>query len=194
MLLLTSDGLSNEELINQFRQTIKPQFQKAAIITTASNPFAERHPDIDVHIKIMQQCCIAPDCIDIEHQDPAVLRDYDIIILIGGNPYYLLNIMQQKNCKPLFHELLASGKIILGMSAGSMVLGTTIDFVNLLTPEMDVGLTDYTGLALVEQVICTHASTFVANIANSAQNLAAYESKNKIAITMIDDGQAIFIA
>ncbi len=193
MLILTSDGLSTEELQTQFRKHISPAMTTAAIITTAANPFNERHPDIDRHIEIMERYDIRSECVDIETADPNVLTGYDIIIIIGGNPYYLLKIMQIKNCRPLFHELLASGKIIVGMSAGSMVLGSTIEYVNLLTPQMDVGLDDYSGLSLVDMVICPHASTFVASIEDSAKKLADYERSRNISITRINDGNALFI-
>lgn len=193
MLMLTSDGLSTDNLRDKFKEYLTPQMQRAAIITTAANPFAERHPDIDRHIEIMENCGLTPTCIDIESQNPALLLDYDVIIIIGGNPYYLLNVIQQKDCQPLFKELLAKEKIIVGMSAGSMVLGTTIDFVNVLTPEMNVGMEDYSCLSLTDLIICPHASSFVASIAHSEETLAKYEQDHNRKITRIDDGQAIFI-
>ena len=193
MLIITSDGFTTENILKQFQQSIEPHFEKAAIITTASNPFHERHPDIDRNIKIMMQFGLEYECIDIECQDPDILMNYDVIIIIGGNPYYLLNIMQEKNCKPLFRELLDKGKVIVGISAGSMVLGTTIDFVNLLTPEMDTGMEDYSGLSLADMVICPHASSFVAAIENSAKNLSKYEHDTNRSITRINDGEALFL-
>jgi dipeptidase E len=193
MLILTSDGLSTEDMIKQFQSYVKTHFEEAAIITTASNPFAERHPDIDRHIAIMKQCGLRSVCVDLESQSPDALADYDVIILIGGNPYYLLNVMQKKNCKPLFKALLDQGKVIVGMSAGSMVLGSTIDYVNLLTPEMDVGMDNYAGLALTDMVICPHASSFVATIENAESKLSKYEHDTRRVITKINDGQALFI-
>lgn len=193
MLILTSDGLSTDNLVSKFKECLKPDMQKAAIITTAANPFSERHPDIDLHIEIMQICGLASTCIDIEIQDPALLLDYDVIIIIGGNPYYLLDVMQKKDCQPLFKELLVKEKIIVGMSAGSMVLGETIDFVNILTPEMNVGMDDYSCLCLTDLIICPHASSFVASIPHSEVTLAKYEQDHNKKITRIDDGQAIFL-
>lgn len=193
MIILSSDGLSSETVLAQFKAHLPDSAQKAALITTASNPFAETDPNIERHVRWMEACGLGAARIDIETQNPALLKGYDVVILMGGNPYYLLKIIQQKECGPLFGELKGAGKVIAGVSAGTMVMGPTIDFVNALTPEMNVGLTDFAGLGLTGKIVCPHASTFVAGIEGGEAKLAAYQKEHQVEILRINDGQALFM-
>ncbi|MDR2869037.1 MAG: hypothetical protein LBV04_01155, partial [Deferribacteraceae bacterium] len=56
-----------------------------------------------------------------------------------------------------------------------------------------INMSDYSGLSLVNMVICPHADTFVASIKDSEKKLTDYENANNCKITRINDGEAVFI-
>ena len=53
------------------------------------------------------------------------LRNADLIYIIGGDPFYLSNVIKESYCEYVLKDLLGLGKSIVGSSAGAMFLGTT---------------------------------------------------------------------
>lgn len=85
------------------------------------------------------------------------LSKYDAIFVTGGNTYYLLNQINLSGYREAIIELLNNGKYYIGSSAGSCVMGPTIDHVKTLDhPEIVPELTDYTALNLVPHLIVPH--------------------------------------
>jgi dipeptidase E len=68
---------------------------------------------------------------DIEGKSEAevtkALEFKDIIYVEGGNTFYLLNAMRRCNFEKTIRKLLKEGKVYIGSSAGSMVVGKTIE-------------------------------------------------------------------
>ncbi len=101
-----------------------------------------------------------------KHEDLLRLAEYDVIYLSGGNTFYFLNRIKQTGADIKLREFAElPGKVLVGVSAGSMILTPTImntviqhqiigDFKELNT----TGLSDFSGLGLVNFEFIPHFS------------------------------------
>lgn len=129
-LLLTSDGLSNNSINNAFSELIgkKPSDTKVAFIPTAAIcDRGDKYWQIDnlyqlknygYHVDIIEISALTPRAIE------DALNDSDAIFVGGGNPFYLSYWMQKKGLFELLPKLLET-KVYAGISAGSMITGSS---------------------------------------------------------------------
>ncbi|MEH6892531.1 Type 1 glutamine amidotransferase-like domain-containing protein [Bacillus sp. JJ864] len=151
-LLLTSNGFFTEQIKKQFLQLIDGELSdlKVSIITTASplkenNQYARKAKE-----DFIQMGFHTIDFIDIEYDEPETLRKYDVIYITGGNPFYLLYHMKKSSCDLILKDLANKNVVIVGVSAGAVILGPNIDIVNYFTPQMNaVHLNDLNALGLI---------------------------------------------
>lgn len=195
MLILTSNGISSEKLFDKTKELLKENMKSVALIPTASNAREDKVFNILRHTEIFGRLGLSVEIFDIDVQNPKLLNKYDVIFLMGGNPFYLLEIMRKTNCKELFSSYLKS-KIIIGASAGSLVLGTTIGLVYDLHPDLNanVGLTDFTGLCLTNLNVYSHVLKYVEIIDRFLERMHDFENRTGLQITCINDGQAVLIS
>jgi dipeptidase E len=194
MLILTSNGISSENLFFKVKQLINKGAKIAALITTASTFHEQKDRNIQRHTEIMERLGLTVELFDLAEQSPTLLEKYDLIYLMGGNTFYLLDIMRKTNCKELFTKYIKD-KVVIGASAGSIVFGSTIGFIYELEPEANdlVKLTDFTGLCLTNTHIFPHVSILTKEFDRCLERLNDFEKSNKIKLTLIEDGQAVFI-
>lgn len=195
MLILTSRGLDSQNLIKETKKYIQSNMKKAAIITTASVGYKENDWHIPRIKSELQSLGLSVECFDIEFQKPEELDMYDVILINGGNPFYLLYHMRRTNCKTVFQKLLDENKIIIGVSAGSIVLGTTCELIFKFDPQMNdiVRLNEFTGLGLTSINLCPHTSRFVERYDNFLKIIDDFQKLKGITITKINDGEAVFV-
>ena len=55
------------------------------------------------------------------------INDFDIIYMLGGNTFYLLDVIRKTNFDKQIIDFINKGKIYIGSSAGSEILGSSID-------------------------------------------------------------------
>lgn len=135
-LLLTSNGFYNEAIKEQFLNLIngEPNELDVAIITTASpqkeiNRFAQK-AKVDFKDMGFQKI----DFIDIEYDNPESLAQKDVIYINGGNPFNLLFYTKQSGADSMLQELVTKNVVIVGVSAGAVLLGPNIKVVHFFTP------------------------------------------------------------
>ncbi|MBT2764036.1 Type 1 glutamine amidotransferase-like domain-containing protein [Paenibacillus sp. ISL-20] len=158
-LLLTSCGFYTEDIKNQFLDFIDRDISqlKVSIITTASlmkenNRYAQRamqdFKDMGFqHINF----------VDIEFDDPQILIHRDVIYINGGNPFTLLYYAKKSGADEIIKTLAAQNVIIVGVSAGALVLGPNINIVDFFTPQMNtMDLTDFKALGVTDKLIFPH--------------------------------------
>ena len=83
--------------------------------------------------------------------------DYDIMYMMGGNTFYLLDMIRKYNFDKEIKEFINAGKIYVGSSAGSEILGNSIETA-IGYDENKVGMTDYTALKIVDGLIVPHCN------------------------------------
>lgn len=84
------------------------------------------------------------------------LNIVDAIFVAGGNCFYLLQQLKQKD---IIHELVefANNKIYIGSSAGSCIACPSIDYVSKLDDKADAPLLhDYNAMNLIDKYILPH--------------------------------------
>ena len=69
---------------------------------------------------------------------------------MGGDPRYLLDLVETTNIKEILTKFLKSGGIYIGESAGSMILGNNLKWIWEIKkgtkPKYDIEPTSYEGL------------------------------------------------
>jgi dipeptidase E len=193
VLILTSNGISSESMM----KSIEPHFtglSKAIIVTTAS----VEYKDNDWHIPRLKDelyaLGLSVDYFDFDFDAPRKLLQYDVIEIIGGNPFYLLKSMKKSNCERVLEEL-SKFKILIGISAGSLVLQNNIELIAQYSPEMnqEVNITDFTGFHLTDIEILPHYSKFLSRFERFEERAREYEEKGQHKIIRLNDGQGILI-
>jgi len=193
MIYLTSNGITSKELLSHFKENCKGG--TAAIITTASVVLKEKDKNIPSIIEVMKTCGYDCEFYDIEYDEPKKLLDFDLIYIIGGNPFYLLNQIKTKKFESVFCELYNKGIPLVGVSAGSMVFTNNINIVNLLDDRLNqgIGLDNFNALGLVDFEICPHYGMFRNRFDSFDEIIGQYIKEVNPTFYTINDGGAIFV-
>jgi dipeptidase E len=194
-IILTSNGLTSEPVINVYLDLFKSGYKKSAIIVTADPVYREKNRKAEATKRIFDEIGFETDFFDIEFTPPYLLSKCDIVFFIGGNPFYLLNQVRKSHAIDVLKELAKTDVVISGSSAGSIILGRTIALIKEFDPQMNdmVGLTDFTGVHLTEINLCPHYSSYINRYENFEERICLVEKAVNINITRINDGEAIII-
>lgn len=192
MIALLSNGITSESLKNALSKHFAP-LSSAAVVVTADNEYKERNYHVPRVINELKEFGLSVDTFDLDTQDASELLKYDVVEFIGGNPYYLLNSIRVHNVSALIKEL-AEKKVLLGWSAGAMVLTPSIEIVDKLTPEINiVPLDDLKGLCLTNTHLIPHYNKFLKRFDKLENICKAYEQEHNCYIVRLNDGEGIII-
>ena len=163
-LLLTSTGLSTPNIRDKFLQGLPTILSRLKIIfiPTASR-YEEELKYVRESKKELLELGISDKNIttfnldkDISYQE---LKTFDVIYVCGGNTFYLMQKVREchfdKLLKHLAKDPTAKNKLYLGVSAGSILPGPSIE-IAVPFDENDIKLTDFTGLNLTDVVASPH--------------------------------------
>ncbi|MEN9327973.1 MAG: hypothetical protein RI947_781 [Candidatus Parcubacteria bacterium] len=131
-LFLTSGGLRFKPVADEFLKLIpkKPSEIRMAHIITASK-MARHLTYLEEDKEAFKTLGIPYKDIDIEGKTEEELRellkDFDVIYVQGGDPYYLLKHIKLSGFDTVVKELIVSGKLYVGASAGSYVACPTLE-------------------------------------------------------------------
>ncbi|MFH1315846.1 MAG: Type 1 glutamine amidotransferase-like domain-containing protein [Candidatus Uhrbacteria bacterium] len=155
-LLLTSAGLAGEikdhliRLVGKEPEQTLVGYIPVAVEVESDKSYAavDRQELVDIGFKV----------IDVDIKNPSehqVLDDCDIIYVEGGNTFYLLDHVRKSGFDSKLSELIGQGKIYVGVSAGSILAGSSIE-VSKYGDCDRYGITEFTGLNLVPFSITPH--------------------------------------
>lgn len=197
MILLTSDGITSQQLLDKIRKSLPHVTQRAALVVTASDMYKERDENVPILTEQMAQIGLDSTCYDVEFENVSGLLSYDVIILMGGNPFYLRkHLMKWQRAEEILRTL-GKNHVLVGISAGSMVLGRTMEFVCPIDEESvraagdDV---DCNGFGIVPYNIFPHNKAYLTVYPGVDELLAQYQAETGIKITTINDREGILIA
>lgn len=193
MLILTSNGLSSNNLIKRMEEYCL-SLSKAVIITTASLGYKENDWHIPRLTEELSTLGLIVDYFDFDFQNPELLLNYDVIEINGGNPFYLLKSMKKTKCETIMKELIQE-KIVIGVSAGSIIMQKNINLIAQYSPELneDVNLTDLSGFGFSSIELLPHYSKFILKLERFEEKAKEYEIKNNCKVIRINDGQAVMV-
>jgi len=132
-LLLTSTGITNESIKKKFIEMVgkQPEEMTVAYIPTAVNvarPIDKRWI-INNLIELDQMKVGKIDIVEFSAIPKEIwlprLKQADVIMVGGGNPYHLIYSMRKAGLSDILKDLIA-GKVYVGCSAGSVILGKVI--------------------------------------------------------------------
>lgn len=87
----------------------------------------------------------------------SILSKKDIILVNGGNTFYLLKYIKESGFDTVVKELINQGKLYIGVSAGSYVACPSIEHAHWKPQDRnDFGITDLKGLNLTPFLITAH--------------------------------------
>lgn len=113
----------------------------------------------------------------------------DGIFLSGGNTYYFLNNLKNLNFLPLLRNYVKKGGVLIGVSAGSIIMSETID-ITTLHDENSTGLKDYSSLGLVNFDFFPHLNW---NKEKYLKDVVEYSKTSKSVIYACNDGDGIIV-
>ena len=160
-LFISSIGLAPEtksdfmEFVGKDLSTIKIGF-----IPTASD--VEKNPTyVQADIDDIKLYGMDYEIIDLKYENVdslyAKLSKVDIIMVEGGNTFYLLDWVRKSGFDRIIGKLLDAGKIYYGISAGSYIACPSIEAATWKDADINtVDLKDLTGLNLVPFIISAH--------------------------------------
>lgn len=190
MLLLTSSGMSGtkEEILSVLP---KPADKvRVAHIITASR-VEEDASYVDKDRELMKESGFNVEDITLEgknrNQLMKILEVMDIIYVQGGNTFYLLKQMRRSGFDKIIRKLLKKGIVYIGVSAGSIVAGKTIETASWKTDKDKFGLISLKGLNLIKQNIFVHYKP---------EHLEIIKQKSKRIkrkLRILTDEQALFV-
>lgn len=166
----------------------KPEETKVAYIPTAGNEESDK--GYQLQSKATLTALGIQDIVEIDlmqKENFAVLDECHVVFVDGGNTYYLLKAIRESKFDQKLKELLSNEKIYVGVSAGSMVLGTSIETAALGNADRnDVGLEDPRALRQVPFMIAPHFEE------TDQAEMDAFAKKAALRpIVGLEDGQAI---
>ncbi len=130
-LLLTSSGITNDTLAHILEELAGKSFDDMKIVfipTAALYDAGEKSWLINDMYRLIQRGAKV-EIVDLAHLDKDELterlKDSDVIFIGGGNPFYLSYWMEKSGMYDILSEILKS-KVYAGISAGSMVMGSTL--------------------------------------------------------------------
>ncbi len=193
MVLLTSNGLSSKKLVKDITPYITNR-NKAVVITTASFPFKENDKHIPRITKELKSLGLSVDYFDFDTDNHELLLQYDVIEINGGNPFYLLAAIKKADAETLVKQI-SKEKLLIGISAGSIIMQKDMNLIAEFTPEMNdtVNLPDFSALGIVDVQIIPHYHKFIHKFDSFEQRIKKYELDNNCSVLRMDDGDGLFV-
>ena len=170
-IVLTSCGIRKENLKNEFYKLIPKEElinKKVLYITTAVDGEKDNNKDwvIEEYNTILDLGIKEENITEYKIGNKLNIDDYDIIYMMGGNTIYLLHMIRKYNFGEVIKDFINKGKIYIGSSAGSQILGTTIS-LNSIYEDNFVNMTDFTALGIVDKEVVPHSNKKEELIKNS---------------------------
>ncbi len=195
MIILTSDGLTSPQIREKIRKGLTGLTGRAVIVTTAS-PLRERDGNVPVLRAAMEEEGLETVCLDVETENPAVMLSADAAVLIGGDPYVLLSALRRwPHAKAILKEM-ADHRLLVGISAGSMVLGQSIAFAADIEEgigQAGDGDSQAEGFCLTDVSIMPHYTAYQTVYPQTDRVISGWSRSEKKKVVPISDGEALVL-
>ena len=161
--ILTSCGIIDEEFKNIFYRVINKveiKEKKVLYITTAAD--GENDSDKswmdDEYKTILNLGFEEKNIYEYKIGEKEInLNEFDVIYMMGGNTFYLMDMIRKYNFDKIIRYAINKGIIYIGSSAGSEILGNSIKYA-LPFDKNNIGMKDFTGLKIIDGIIIPHAN------------------------------------
>lgn len=187
MVILTSCGIINDEQRNKFYKIISEEelaSKKVLYVTTAvdGEESDDKHWMNLEYLTILALGIKEENITEYKIGEEIDYREFDIMYMMGGNTFYLLDMIRKYNFDKVI-EYFSKEKIYIGSSAGSIILGNSIEVASSFDLN-NVNMEDFTGLKLINGLIIPHAGRkeeFITNLRNNTNEelIIIYDGDDK---------------
>ena len=189
-IILTSCGIRDERFKNEFYKIISKENLKEAkvlyITTAADGDSDDDKAWMEEEFNTILNLGINKNNIkEYKIGNDINLEDFDIVYMMGGNTFYLLDMIRKTNFDTKIINFINKNKIYIGSSAGSEILGNSIESA-LTYDENNVDMKDYTGLKIIDALIVPHAN-------RKEDFIKELKENTKENIILLYDGNGIII-
>ena len=184
-LLLTSDGFVNPKIGQEFLALVgkKPIDIKVLFVTTASRVEKEKFYVKGSEKELIELGLAKENILWVENLDNTEVEKYDVVYVCGGNTFYLMYEIRRTGFDKQIINFINSGKVYVGVSAGSVIMGPMILHVKNLDKN-DIGLKDMNGFNVTDKIILPHYKN------EEEEKVKEFERENHCEVLRLPDGQA----
>ncbi len=128
---------------------------------------------------------------DLYDENPPNLLEKDVILMWGGNENHYINQIRKQGLEQQLREFIDRNSVYVGISAGAIIMGPTVDVEHWSRASNDVGLIDKSGFGFVDFITAPHIDS-----RDSPEKVIEFHKKtghnmmyltNKQGILVIDD-------
>lgn len=173
-IFLTSCGIINDNIKNEFYNKINKDIKELKVLYITTAVDGETDDDKtwmeEEYQTILDLGILKENIIEYKIGNPVNINDFDVMYMLGGNTFYLLDIIRKNNFDNDIKNFINSDKIYVGSSAGSIILGNSIEVAKDFD-ENNINMIDFTGLKLVDGLIvphCNRKEEFINKLKNSS--------------------------
>ena len=160
-VVLTSCGIIDSKLKEQFYNLLNKDINTIKLLFITIAVDGEKDTDRtwleEEYASILDLGIKEENITEFHYEENINFSAYDIIYMIGGNTFYLLKELREKNLDEKIIQAINNGVIYIGSSAGSIILGKTIETA-LPYNENWVNLVNFEDLKIVDGIIIPHAN------------------------------------
>jgi len=188
-ILLTSIGLSSKLSQDKFKDISKHLLNKHVSIVTTAVDGKEQNKYAKVALNQLKDIGFNKiEFVDLESEPYYDFSSTGILYIMGGNTFKLMYYVSRSNFKDSINNLMEREGIYIGVSAGSIILGSTILTASeILEDENDIFLDKYEGLGILPFAIVPHYNTSLEEKVN------LFERHHKVNVKKISDDEYIII-
>lgn len=198
-LFLLSKGLTTDILKEEFLKFLEkePSIHSVAIVVNASSTDKKKRKKtkkIKIQFEAMGFDSTKIQLFDLMKTSPKKLSEFDIIYILGGDPFLLLDEVNKSGARTMLKELAYQNKILMGYSAGSLLLGPDLSLMNHVDTLLGfnkIGLKELSCIGLYDFYIFPHYIDFTSQIPELITKIKEYESQCVFPIYRLNDNQGI---
>lgn len=189
-IVLMSSLSNNIALTNSIKELIGPKPFKLAYIPSQTDKNRIYFEKVKPEFKALGVTDFCYFDVDEEYQDSKLeeFKSCDGVFLSGGNTYSFLKNLQDKNINTYIKQMVLEGKLLTGVSAGSIIMSKTIKIASFYD-ENEVQLEQLDGLDLVDFEFMPHWK----ETEQILEKLLSYSLHQEASIFTCADGDGIVI-
>ena len=195
MIFLTSNGLTSEKLKEEFISAIENKGKKCAVIPTAMEKDKDHQQLLEETKNKLSEYGLDCDFFYFGQDQNEKLYSYDVVYICGGNVFYLMQMIKQCCAEDVLRNI-AMEKVVVGVSAGSLIMQKDLELIRDLIPRMNkrVKLKDLTALDITNNIEhLPHKTRYIGIIDAFEKRVKTYERKVGHKVICLEDGQGIII-
>ncbi len=190
LVLLSNVSNNNRALVRKVKELIGNDDFKLAYIPSQTDKEKRYFEKAKPELKGMGAADFFHFDVDEEYKESQLdeFKNCDGIFLSGGNTYSFLKNLQEKNINTYIKEMVQEDKLLIGVSAGSMIMSKTIK-IAAFHDDNEVGLKQLNGLGLVDFEFMPHWQ----RLENHLERVLKYSLMQEESIFACRDGDGIII-